>query len=127
MNTQEKIKALKERIAEKGYSEEEHKFIDWYLEEFGEGSFYELDKYYGVEETIETDGEEHVKKFPFGVGITMNDKQKLIMMFMSIQGKIANTYDNVDMDSEVEELLEHIVAKLDEGAGIVSSMKLLEE
>lgn len=57
----------------------------------------------------------------------MNDKQKLIMMFMSIQGKIANTYDNVDMDSEVEELLEHIVAKLDEGAGIVSSMKLLEE
>lgn len=68
MNAQEKIKALKERIAEKGYSEEEHKFIDWYLEEFGEGSFYELDKYYGVEETIETDGEEHVKKFPFGVG-----------------------------------------------------------
>ena len=57
----------------------------------------------------------------------MNDKQKLIMMFMSIQGKIANTYDNADMDSEVEELLEYIVAKLDEGAGIVSSMKLLEE
>ena len=57
----------------------------------------------------------------------MNDKQKLIMMFMSIQGKIANTYDNVDMDSEVEELLEYIVDKLDEGAGIVSSMKLLEE
>ena len=57
----------------------------------------------------------------------MGDKQKLIMMFMSIQGKIANTYDNADMDSEVEELLEYIVAKLDEGAGIVSSMKLLEE
>ena len=57
----------------------------------------------------------------------MNDKQKLIMMFMSIQGKIANTYDNADMDSEVEELLEYIVDKLDEGAGIVSSMKLLEE
>ena len=57
----------------------------------------------------------------------MNDKQKLIMMFMSIQGKIANTYDNADMDSDVEELLEYIVAKLDEGAGIVSSMKLLEE
>ena len=56
----------------------------------------------------------------------MNDKQKLIMMFMSIQGKIANTYDNADMDSEVEELLEYIVAKLDEGDGIVSSMKLLE-
>ena len=57
----------------------------------------------------------------------MNDKQKLIMMFMSIQGKIANTYDNADIDSDVEELLEYIVAKLDEGAGIVSSMKLLEE
>lgn len=57
----------------------------------------------------------------------MNDKQKLIMMFMSIQGKIANTYDNADMDSEVEELLEYIVDKLDEGAGIVSSMKLLED
>ena len=57
----------------------------------------------------------------------MNDKQKLIMMFMGIQGKIANTYDNVDMDSDVEELLEYIVAKLDEGAGVVSSMKLLEE
>lgn len=57
----------------------------------------------------------------------MNDKQKLIMMFMGIQGKIANTYDNADMDSDVEELLEYIVAKLDEGAGIVSSMKLLEE
>lgn len=57
----------------------------------------------------------------------MNDKQKLIMMFMGIQGKIANTYDNVDMDSDVEELLEYIVAKLDEGAGIVSSMELLEE
>lgn len=57
----------------------------------------------------------------------MNDKRKLIMMFMSIQGKIANTYDNADMDSDVEELLEYIVAKLDEGAGIVSSMKLLEE
>lgn len=58
----------------------------------------------------------------------MNDKQKLIMMFMSIQGKIANTYDNVAyMDSDVEELLEYIVAKLDEGAGIVSSMDLLED
>ena len=57
----------------------------------------------------------------------MSDKQKLIMLFMSIQGKIANTYDNADMDSDVEELLEYIVAKLDEGAGIVSSMKLLEE
>ena len=67
MNLQEKIKALKERIAEKGYSEEEEKFIDWYLEEFGEGSFYELDKYYDVEETIETDGEEYVKKYIFGV------------------------------------------------------------
>lgn len=67
MNAQEKIKALKERIAEKGYSEEEQKFIDWYLEEFGEGSFYELDKYYDVEETIEADGEEYVKKFPFRV------------------------------------------------------------
>ena len=57
----------------------------------------------------------------------MNDKQKLIMMFMSIQGKIANTYDNADMDSEVEELLEYIVDKLDEGAEIVSSTELLEE
>ena len=58
----------------------------------------------------------------------MNDKQKLIMMFMGIQGKIANTYDNAAyMDSDVEELLEYIVAKLDEGAEIVSSMKLLEE
>lgn len=57
----------------------------------------------------------------------MSDKQKLIMLFMSIQGKIGNVYDNADMDSEVEELLEYIVAKLDEGAGIVSSIKLLEE
>ena len=57
----------------------------------------------------------------------MNDKQKIIMMFMTIQNKIANTYDNIDMDSDVEELLDYIVAKLDEGAGIVSSMKLLEE
>lgn len=57
----------------------------------------------------------------------MNDKQKLIMMFMSIQGKIANTYDTTDMNSEVEELLEYIVAKLDEGAGIVSDMDLLED
>lgn len=57
----------------------------------------------------------------------MSDKQKLIMMFMSIQGKIANTYDNADMGSDVEELLEYIVAKLDEGVGIVSSMKLMED
>lgn len=57
----------------------------------------------------------------------MSDKQKLIMMFMSIQGKIANTYDTTDMNSEVEELLEYIVAKLDEGAGIVSDMDLLED
>lgn len=57
----------------------------------------------------------------------MNDKQKLIIMFMNIQGKIANTYDNADMDSDVEELLDYIVAKLDEGAGIVSSMELLED
>lgn len=57
----------------------------------------------------------------------MNDKQKLIMMFMSIQGKIANTYDNADMDSDVEELLEYIVAKLDIAAGIVSDMDLLED
>ena len=57
----------------------------------------------------------------------MNDKQKIIMMFMAIQNKIANTYDNIDMDSDVEELLDYIVAKLDEGAGIVSSMKLLED
>lgn len=57
----------------------------------------------------------------------MNDKQKIIMMFMTIQNKIANTYDSIDMDSDVEELLDYIVAKLDEGAGIVSSMKLLED
>lgn len=57
----------------------------------------------------------------------MNDKQKLIMMFMSIQGKIANTYDTTDMDSDVEELLEYIVAKLDIAAGIVSDMDLLED
>lgn len=57
----------------------------------------------------------------------MNEKQKLIILFMGIQGKIANTYDNADIDSDVEELLEYIVAKLDEGAEIVSSMKLLGE
>lgn len=57
----------------------------------------------------------------------MDDKQKLIMMFMDIQGKIVNTYDNTDMNSDVEDLLEYIVAKLDEGSGIVSSMKLLED
>ena len=57
----------------------------------------------------------------------MNDKQKLIMMFMTIQNKIANTYDNNDIDSDVEELLDYIVAKLDEGAEIVASMELLED
>lgn len=57
----------------------------------------------------------------------MNEKQKLIMLFMSIQGKIANTYDNTDVDSDVEELLDYIVAKLDEGAEIVASMELLED
>lgn len=57
----------------------------------------------------------------------MNDKQKLIMLFMGIQGKIANTYDNADVDSDVEELLDYIVAKLDEGAEIVASMELLED
>lgn len=57
----------------------------------------------------------------------MSDRQKLIMMFMNIQNKIANTYDNTDMNSDVEELLEYIVARLDEGAGVVSSMKLLED
>ena len=57
----------------------------------------------------------------------MNDKQKLIIMFMSIQGKIANTYDNADVDSDVEELLDYIVAKLDEGAEIVSNMELSED
>lgn len=57
----------------------------------------------------------------------MNDKQKLAIMFMDIQGKIANVYDTTDMDSDVEELLEYIVAKLDEGAEIVSSMELLED
>lgn len=57
----------------------------------------------------------------------MNDKQKLIMMFMTIQNKIANTYDNTDVDSDVEELLDYIVAKLDEGAEIVASMELLED
>ena len=67
MNLQEKIRALKEWIAEKGYSEEEQKFIDWYLEEFGKGSFYELYKYYDVEETIEAVGEERIKKYIFGV------------------------------------------------------------
>lgn len=57
----------------------------------------------------------------------MSDKQKLIMLFMSIQGKIANTYDSADMDSDVEELLEYIVTKLDIAAGIVSDMDLLED
>lgn len=57
----------------------------------------------------------------------MNEKQKLIMLFMSIQGKIANTYDNTDVDSDVEELLDYIVAKLDEGAEIVASMELSED
>lgn len=67
MNLQEKIRALKEWIAKKGYSEEEQKFIDWYLEEFGEGSFYELYKYYDVEETIGTVGKERIKKYIFGL------------------------------------------------------------
>ena len=49
------------------------------------------------------------------------------MLFMSIQGKIANTYDNTDVDSDVEELLDYIVAKLDEGAEIVASMELSED
>lgn len=57
----------------------------------------------------------------------MNEKQKLIMLFMSIQSKIANTYDNNDVDSDVEELLDYIVAKLDEGAEIVASLELLED
>lgn len=57
----------------------------------------------------------------------MNEKQKLIMLFMSIKSKIANTYDNNDVDSDVEELLDYIVAKLDEGAEIVASMELLED
>ena len=57
----------------------------------------------------------------------MNEKQKLIMLFMSIQGKIANTYDNTDVDSDIEELLDYIVAKLDEGVEIVASMELLED
>ena len=57
----------------------------------------------------------------------MSEKQKLIMLFMSIQGKIANTYDNTDVDSDVEELLDYIVAKLDEGAEIVASMELSED
>ena len=57
----------------------------------------------------------------------MSEKQKLIMLFMSIQGKIANTYDNTDVDSDVEELLDYIVAKLDEGGEIVASMELLED
>ena len=57
----------------------------------------------------------------------MNNKQKLAIMFMDIQGKIANVYDTADMDSDVEELLEYIVAKLDEGIGIVSDMDLLED
>ena len=57
----------------------------------------------------------------------MNEKQKLIMLFMSIQGKIANTYDNTDVDSDVEGLLDYIVAKLDEGTEIVASMELLED
>ena len=49
------------------------------------------------------------------------------MLFMSIKSKIANTYDNNDVDSDVEELLDYIVAKLDEGAEIVASMELLED
>ena len=66
MSLQEKIKALKERVAEtEGYEEDEQKFIDWCLEEFGEETFYELDKYYGVEEATETDREELVKKYTF--------------------------------------------------------------
>lgn len=54
----------------------------------------------------------------------MNDKQKLIMIFMTIQNKIANTYDNADVNSDIEELLDYIVAKLDEGAQIVTSMEV---
>lgn len=68
MSLQEKIKALKERVAEtEGYEEDEQKFIDWCLEEFGEETFYELDKYYDVEEATETDREEHVNKFTLRV------------------------------------------------------------
>lgn len=65
MSLQEKIKALKEQIAEKGYSEEEQKFIDWCLEEFGEETIYELYKYYDVEETTDTAREELVKEYTF--------------------------------------------------------------
>ena len=57
----------------------------------------------------------------------MNDKQKLIVKVMSIQGKIANTYDGVDMDSDVEDLLDNIVSELDEMVNIVSTMRLAED
>lgn len=57
----------------------------------------------------------------------MNDKQKLIVKVMSIQGKIANTYDSVDMDSDVEDLLDNIVSELDEMVNIVSTMRLAED
>lgn len=57
----------------------------------------------------------------------MDDKQKLIVKAMSIQGKIANTYDNGNMDSDIEDLLDNIVSELDEMVNIVSTMKLAED
>lgn len=57
----------------------------------------------------------------------MNDKQKLTLRIIVIQGKIANTYDSVDMDSDIEDLLDNIVSELDEMVNIVSTMKLAED
>lgn len=57
----------------------------------------------------------------------MNDKQKIIKIFMDIQNKIANTYDSMDVDSDIEDLFDYIVSAVDKGAEIVMSMELLED
>ena len=102
MSLQEEIKSLKERVAEtEGYDEDEQKFIDWCLGEFGEGTFYELDKYYDVEEETETAREEHVNKF------TLRVEEKI----MNVQEQIKVLKEQISSSQELLTKLEDQIKK----------------
>lgn len=57
----------------------------------------------------------------------MKDYKRLIDMFRDIQQQIINTHDNNHIDSEVEDLFDYIISKLDEAINQVVLLHYLED
>ena len=59
----------------------------------------------------------------------MNNKQKIAIMFMRLQGKIGNVFaeNESEINREVNDLLTEITMKLDEAMELIADIKEVEE